>query len=173
MTSWCWFGAVNDPPEGTFASALAVDAADGEPLPLAAWSSSRRQRPGAARADRRIVGPGGPAMAVSLALAPPGERVAFDDPAVVRALQSVLEQPWPAFVSTLARDQAHLAGAVTGIEADRAEAWPGWWSLDPFARILPTRRLLVPTGFLRRVDPPCGPVHQRYGGAPWPVADFG
>lgn len=172
VESWCWLGVVDEPPAGTIASARAVDTADGEQLLVAAWSSPRRQVPGAARVDRRVVGAGGPPMAVSLALAPSGVRVLFDDPTVVRATQAVMEQPWPAFVSTLALDAAHIAGAVTGVEADVADLWPDWWSSDPFARLFPARRLRVPAGCFRPVDPPCGPVHQRYGGAPWPVADF-
>jgi hypothetical protein len=107
-------------------------------------------------------------MAVSLVLAPRLVRVIFDDPAVVRAVQRVLERPPAAFVSTLASDAVHFAGAVTGIE----QPWPGWWDDDPFAAIFPARRLMVDEGMFGRTPLPAGPVHQRYGGAPWPVDRF-
>lgn len=169
---WCWLGFVDVPPEGALASADAFDA-DGEPAGLlAAWPAEQRRQPGASRVDLRVVDPEGPAMAVSLALAPQGVRVLFDDPAVVAATRAVLALPSPAFVSTLVRDAAHIAGAVTGIEADVARRWPGWFATDPFARVFPSRFLRLGPGLFGRVDAPVGPVHQRYGGLPWPVAGF-
>lgn len=170
---WCWFGFVDVPPVGALASADAYTAEDGEPAGLlAAWPAAQRRQPGASRLDLRVVDADGPPMAVSLAVAPAGLRVLFDDPAVVAATRAVLARPSPAFVSTLVRDAAHIAGAVTGIEADVARRWPAWFDDDPFARIFPARRLRVGPGLFGRVAAPVGPVHQRYGGLPWPVAGF-
>lgn len=169
---WCWFGLVEVPPEGALATADAFDL-DGEPAGLlAAWPAERRKQSGASRVDLRVIDPDGPAMAVSLALAPRGVRVLFDDPSVVAATRAVLARPAPAFVSTLVRDAAHIAGAVTGVEADVAQRWPAWFDTDPFARVFPARRLRVGPGLFRRVSAPIGPVHQRYAGLPWPVAGF-
>jgi hypothetical protein len=108
-------------------------------------------------------------MAVSLALAPRGVRVLFDDPAVVGALRPVLAGPPVAFVSTLILDDVRFGGGVTGI----VEPWPSWWSDDPFARIFPARSLWVDAELFAPVDPPAGPVHQRCSPAPWPVDRFG
>lgn len=169
---WCWFGFVDIPPEGALASADTFTT-DGEPAGLlAAWPAEQRKQSGANRLDRRVIDPEGPPMALSLAVAPRGVRVLFDDPAVVAATRAVLARRWPAFVSTLVRDAAHIAGAVTGIEADVAQRWPAWFDTDPFARLFRARRLRVGPGLFRRVTAPVGPVHQRYAGLPWPVAGF-
>lgn len=134
---------------------------------LAVWPREQRRRREAVRVDRRVIDPRGPAMAVSLVLTPRLKRVIFDDPAVVRAVQRVLERPPAAFVSTLSCDPVHFAGAVPGIE----QPWPGSWDNDPFTSIFPARRLRV-AGMFGRTPPPAGPVHQRYGGAPWPADRF-
>lgn len=99
-------------------------------------------------------------------------RVLFDEPAVVGATRALLDGPWPGFFSALTLDAAHIAGAVTGIDAETARRWPAWWSQGPFAPLFPARRLHVPAGLFRAVAPPAGPGHQRYAGMPWPVAGF-
>lgn len=173
---WCWLGFVDDADggvPGALAAAPCFDVGDGSTRTLAAWPAAGRRRPGAGRIDRRVVDPNGPAMAVSLARPRRGVRVLFDDPAVVAATRAALRGPPAAFVSTVVQDAAHIGGAVTGIEADIAEGWPDWWALDPFARVFPARRLLAAAGLFRRVPPPVGPGHQRYGGLPWPVTGFG
>ncbi len=162
---WCWLGFVDVPPEGALA------AADTDEGTLAAWPAEGRRQSGAVRVAAHVVDPAGPAMAVSWAQAPRGVRVLFDDPAVVAATRAALGRR-AAFVSTMVRDASAIAGAVTGIEADVADRWPGWFSDDPFARVFPARRLRVGPGLFGRVPPPAGPVHQRYGGLPWPVAGF-
>lgn len=171
MSGWCWFGPVEDRPEDALAAAGAHDLENGSTSLLAAWPAGRERPEGAHRIDRRVIDPDGPAMAVSLALA--GARpVLYDDPAVIAATRAALDGPPPAFRSTLSRDAAHIAGAVSGVPAALADAWPGWWDDDPFLRVFPRRRLLVDPGLFGPAHPPPGPVHQRYGGAPWPVAGF-
>lgn len=162
-----WFGMVDTPPPGAIAAARA-QAPDGTVAGLlAAWPTEAGRRPGAARIAASVIDPDGPAMAICLALAPDGVQVLFDDPAVIAATQDVLRNPPSAFVSTLTLDQSHIAGAVSGVEAERDARWPGWFDSQPFARLFPARRLLV-TGLFRRVAPPVGPAHQRAGGDPWP-----
>lgn len=169
---WCWLGPVGAVPDGAIAAAEAVDLGGGPTVLLAAWPATQRRRPGAGQVDRRVIAADGPAMAVSYATPGRGVRVLFDDPAVVAATRAALTAPGRAFVSTLVQDAAHIAGAVTGIEASTADGYPDWWAEDPFARVFPARRMLVRAGLFRRVPPPVGPVHQRYGGVPWPVAGF-
>lgn len=176
---WCWFAVLGTAPSGGMvgapAGALASARArrlDGEEVGLlVAWPPGERPVETAARIDGRAIDPAGPRMAVSWADA--GARhVLYDDPAVVAAMQAVLAQPWPAFVSTLAADASHLAGALTGAPPELVEAWPGWWSTDAFAGVLPAQRMLVEAGLFTSVPRPAGPVHQRYGGAPWPRDGF-
>jgi len=169
---WCWFGFVDDDPDGVLGAADAEEA-DGTPAGrLAAWPADGPRVSRAAKLDPRVVDAGGPPMAVSLALVPRGVKLLFDDPAVVAATRSVLTRPAVAFTSTLVRDSAHIGGAVCGIEAETASRWPGWYDDDPFARVFPARRLRVGAGLFARVAPPVGPVHQRYAGAPWPFPGF-
>jgi hypothetical protein len=124
----------------------------------------------AVRVEPGVIGTG-PALAVSLVLPPRGARPLFDDPAVVHAMRAVLRDPHrvPLF-STLADGAIHWAGAISGV--DPAAAHPAWWDEDPFARLGPRHRLLVPAGVLRPVPLPAGPCHQRHAGAPWPWGSF-
>lgn len=168
---WCWLVLTDAPPAQALASAAARTLDGAAVGVLAAWPPGSRPAEDAVRVDGRAIDPSGPAMAVSWADAA-GRHVLYDDPAVVAATQAVLAQPWPAFVSTLAADASHIAGALTGATPELVAAWPGWWSTDPFARVLPARRLLVDGGFFTAVPRPAGPVHQRYGGAPWPRDGF-
>ena len=130
----------------------------------------------AVRVAPEVLGEGvgdGPELAVSLVLPPRGHRPLFDDPAVVHALRVVLATPGRAAVfSTLVDGATDWAGAISGIDADRAARWPAWWDEDPFARLGPRRRLLVPAGVLRAAPLPAGPGHQRHAGAPWPWGRF-
>jgi hypothetical protein len=115
----------------------------------------------------------GPALAVSLVLPERGARPLFDDPAVVRAVQDVLRDPGRApLISTLVEDSTHWAGAVSGVDPAVAASRPAWWDEDPFARLGPQHRLLVPAGLLVPVPLPAGPGHQRHAGAPWPWGCF-
>lgn len=133
-----------------------------------------RARPeaSAVRVEAGLIG-AGPALAVSLVLPPRGTRPLFDDPAVVHALRAVLREPDRAtLLSTLVDGSTHWAGAVTGIAPVSAAARPAWWDEDPFARLGPQLRLLVPAGALVPVPQPVGPCHQRHAGAPWPWGRF-
>lgn len=168
--SWCWLGFADGPVSGALAAAEAADLDDGAVRTMVAWPAGARRPPGADRVDGRVIDSEGPRMAVSLTLAPDG--VAYDDPAVIAATRAALDGPAPALLSTLSRDPVHIAGALRGVVPSLAEAWPGWWEDDPFLRVFSQRRLLVGPGLFGPADPPPGPVHQRYGGAPWPVAGF-
>jgi hypothetical protein len=67
-------------------------------------------------------------------------------------------------LSTFALDASRCAGAVT-VATD-----PGRFDQDPFARLFPGTTVGV--DFLARVEPPPGPVIERYSGAPWPAGSF-
>jgi hypothetical protein len=126
-----------------------------------------REPEGALRADPRVHDPAGDPAWVSLALAPPGVSIPFDDPAVSGALRRLLAGAPPRVVTTLLRDEVRFAGAlVAGDEhADPCES--------PFARIFPARSFRVGAGVLGRLPSPTGPGIARYaGGAPWPWDRF-
>jgi hypothetical protein len=178
---------VTEPPDGTGPGWLAllgtprpgsVPVADADTggaaghLLLAA--AATRPDPAAVGVEAGLRGDdGGPVLAVSLVLPPPGTRPLFDDPAVVHALRTVLRDPARAPVlSTFVDGPTHWAGALSGVDAAGAAARPGWWDEDPFARLGPRRRLLVPPGVLRARPLPPGPCHQRHAGAPWPWGRF-
>src|SRR5690348_1929042 len=109
----------------------------------------------AVRVEPSLIGDG-PALAVSLVLPPRGARPLFDDPAVIGAMRAVLRDPPPLF-STLVDGATHWAGAITGRDPRHAA-----WDDDPFARLGPRHRLLVPAGVLRPRPLPAGPGHQRH-----------
>ncbi|MGI8800663.1 MAG: hypothetical protein ACR2KV_00590, partial [Solirubrobacteraceae bacterium] len=138
---------------------------------LAAWApSAAAPRPGALRVWRGIVDPAGGAAVVSLVLAPPGRRVAFDDPAVQQARRAVLAGRPAAAVSTLLSGDSLFEGAIS--------AWRGAPLAvvrdDPFARIFPARVLRLGPGLIGSPAPPGGPTIERYGSAsPWPGDRFG
>ena len=126
----------------------------------------------AVRVQPELLGDG-PALAVSLVLAPHGARPLFDDPAVVHAMQDVLRDPHRApLLCTLVDGSTHWAGAISGVDPAHAADRPAWWDEDPFARLGPRHRLQVPAGALRPVPIPAGPGHQRHAGAPWPWGRF-
>jgi hypothetical protein len=166
-----WIALVDAPPPAATAAARATGL-EGRPAGwLAAWmAADEPPAAGALRADPRIVDPGGAAAVVSLVLAPPGVRLAFDDLAVQHARRAVLARPSLDAVSTLLRDASHFAGAITVARGDGAARLGD----DPFARLFPARLLRVDAGVLGRVPPPVGPAIERYGSArPWPWDRFG
>jgi hypothetical protein len=126
----------------------------------------------AVRIEPSLVGDG-PPLAVSLVLPPRGARLLFDDPAVVGAMRAVLRDAGRlTLFSTLVDGSTHCAGAATGADPARVAGDPGWWADDPFARLGPQHRLLVPAGLLVPRPLPAGPGHQRHAGAPWPWGEF-
>ena len=68
-------------------------------------------------------------------------------------------------LSTFAVDASLCAGAIT-VARD-----PACFDADPFARLC--SGTLVRTSLFSEVDPPPGPVVERYAGAPWPGGAFG
>jgi hypothetical protein len=126
----------------------------------------------AVRIEPSLVGDG-PPLAVSLVLPPRAIRLLFDDPAVVGAMKAVLRDTGRlTLFSTLVDGPTHCAGAITGVEPARVAGDRAWWADDPFARLGPQHRLLVPAGVLVPRPLPAGPGHQRYAGAPWPWGTF-
>src|ERR687886_1655858 len=110
---WHWFALVPQHPTDAFATARAWQL-DGQPAGwLAAWTVEHGRLPGSLGIDVRAVNPAGEPAWVSLALAPPGVRVLFDDPAVSWALRQVLAHPPGAVVSTLTLDAATIGGAFS------------------------------------------------------------
>jgi hypothetical protein len=170
--SWSWLALVDEAPDDAEASAPAFES-DGRPAGhLAAWGAAGRAapRPGALRVCRGLVDPaGGPAL-VSLVLAPPGRRLAFDDTAVAQARRAVLAGRPARAVSTLLSDDSRFEGAITAWSPEPAGAPRD----DPFARIFPARVLRVGPGLIGCPRAPCGPTIERYGSAaPWPWDRFG
>jgi hypothetical protein len=165
----CWLALVDAEPEGASAAARATSL-DGTPAGwLAAWLQRAKPVAGALRADPRIVDPGGAAALVSLALPPPGVRLAFDDLAVQQARRDALAGPPFDAVSTLLRDDSHFEGAITVARGGQEARLPD----DPFARVFPARVLRVEAGVVGRALPPAGPTIERYGSArPWPWDRF-
>jgi len=122
---------------------------------------------GALRADPRTHDPAGDPAWVSLALAPEGVSLPFDDTAVSGALRRLLAGPSRRLVTTLLRDEVRFAGALLAADApeDLAE--------NPFARIFRARVLQVGSGVVGSISAPTGPGIARYaGGAPWPWDRF-
>jgi hypothetical protein len=91
------------------------------------------------RIDRLAVDPAGEPALVSLALAPTGNRVLFDDSAVSWALRQVLAQPAGAVISTLTLDSATIGGAFTAT----FDVSPRALADDPFGWLMPARVLRV------------------------------
>jgi hypothetical protein len=172
MGELAWLALLDAPAPGS----VAVTDLDGAPAAhLLVRVGRAKPHRTAVRVEPSLVGDG-PALAVSLAvslvLPPRGTRPLFDDPAVVAAMRAVVRDPerTPLF-STLVDESTEWAGAISGTEPGRADA--AWWAEDPFARLGPQHRLLVPAGVLRPQPLPVGPGHQRHAGAPWPWGTFG
>ena len=169
--SRCWLALVEGPTHGADAAARTLTL-DGRPAgTLAAWRRAAKPVREALRVDERLIDPDGAAAWISLVLAPPGIRLAFDDLVVQQARRAVLQHPFPAAVSTLLRDDSHFEGAIT---VARSMAEKRRVRDDPFARIFPSTLLSVEDGLLGSVAPPTGPTIERYGsGNPWPWDRFG
>jgi hypothetical protein len=94
----------------------------------------------------------------------------FDEPEVQQARRDALAWWIPLLgeslvcLSTLAIDASLCAGAITVARE------PSLFGQDPFARLF--AGTVVETGLFGRVDPPTGPVIERYAGAPWPGGRF-
>lgn len=161
---WHWLALCADPPVDALAVAE-LQALDGTSAGfIAAWRRDHRRPEAALGIDARAIDPGGVPAWLSLALAPVGMRLLFDDPAVAWALRRVLAGPRVRAMSTLTLDSATIGGALTAYDAcPRASQ-----ADDPFARLFPTRVLRVGPGFIGSMDPPTGPGIQRYSGSPWP-----
>ena len=166
--SWHWFTLESTAPSDALASARAYrpDGALEGFLVARPFSADRPKR--SLGIDPRAVDPRGGSAWVSLALADPGHRVLFDDQAVSEALRVVLRGTWPAAMSTLTRDSATIAGALTAVRSHPTSEVLN----DPFRRLFRTRLLHVEQGFIADMPSPVGPVIQRYSGSPWPWDRF-
>jgi hypothetical protein len=167
--SWLWFSFLAEPPDVAFAAASAYTPDGRLAGYVAAWEADRRRPPRAVSIDPRAVDPAGEEAWVSLALAPPGVRILYDDPAVCQAMRAVLSGPPLAAMSTLARDTSTIGGAFTAVRGTSYVLLAD----DPFGRTLPARVLRVERGFVGTMLSPTGPGIQRYSGAPWPWDRFG
>ena len=165
----CWLARVDAQPHGAWAAAPVRDARGGSAGWLAVWRQPDAPVPRALRADPRAFARDGEAAWVSLAWAPEGFRLLYDDPAVQRARQVVLEGLPPDAVTGLGSDPSHLGGALTarrGPDALRLLAG------DPFARLLPAALLAVERGLIAGPQPLPSLVLERYGGRQWPGDRF-
>lgn len=134
---------------------------------LCAWTADVRPHPQALRVDPRVLARDGGPCRVSLLLLPVPARPIADDPAAVQVRRRVLADGRPAAVSTLTADASHLAGSLTVARADRAGELVALAD-DPFRRLGAPRIMDVGAGLLGSAPRPCGPVIERYAGAPWP-----
>jgi hypothetical protein len=164
-----WLALLDEPG----AHAVPVTDSDGRPAGHLLLRRGRAKPDrSAVRVEPRLIGDG-PACAVSLVLPPRAARPLFDDPAVVHAMQDVLRDPGRTTVfSTLVDGSTQWAGSLSADDPARVAARPAWWDEDPFARLGPQYRLLVPAGVLTPTPSPVGPGHQRHAGAPWPWGAF-
>lgn len=105
------------------------------------------------------------------ALPDPEATIPFDQPEVQQARRDALAWWIPMLgpklicISTLAVDESRYGGAVT------ATSEPVDWSADPFARLFGGK--VLRSNLLCVVDPPAGPVIERYAGVAWPGGRFG
>ena len=164
-----WLALLDEPVDG----AVPVTDVDGRPAGHLLLRRGRaKPHRTAVRVEPRLIGDG-PAWAVSLVLPPREARPLFDEPAVVHAMQDVLRDPGRTTVfSTLVDGSTQWAGSLSAADPAVVTAYPAWWGEDPFARLGPCHRLLVPAGVLVPVPLPAGPGHQRHAGAPWPWGAF-
>lgn len=166
--SWCWFALCAQHPADATATAT-VRTADGVFLgTLAAWESDADPPPTASKIDARAIDPHGEEAIASLVLAPDGLWLPFDDPAVSHAIRAVLQLCPPDAFSTLLRDDFRFVGAITAMRGSTRRL-----DDDPFARVLPGRRVHIGPGLVGWTLPPAGPTMQRHGSAsPWPAGAF-
>ncbi len=110
------------------------------------------------------------AFAHVCALTDPEAALAFDQPEVQQARREAMAWWIPLLgdslvcLTTFSLDAVRYGGAVTVCTHERA------FADDPFARLFPGT--VVRTDMFSRVDPPAGPVVERYAGAPWPGGSF-
>jgi hypothetical protein len=170
MADLAWLALLDAAERGTVAVADPCDgSAAGHLLVTVGRAKPHRT---AVRVEPTLVGDG-PALAVSLVLPSRGARPLFDDPAVVGAMRAALRDPGrTTLLSTLVDGSTQWAGSISGADPRRVADRPAWWAEDPFARLGPQHRLLVPAGVLSPRPLPPGPGHQRHAGAPWPWGRF-
>ena len=84
----------------------------------------------------------------------------------------VIPEGTPADLLAYIDGPTQWAGSMSGADPRRVADRPAWWAEDPFARLGPQHRLLVPAGVLCPRPLPPGPGHQRHAGAPWPWGRF-
>lgn len=102
----------------------------------------------------------------------PAAAIRFDEPEVQHARRETFAWWIPLLgddlvcLTTLALDGALYGGAITVVRRERD------LSDDPFARLFPATAI-ESGGLFAEVDPPPGPVVERYAGAPWPGGRFG
>ena len=155
--NWMWLAVVQDAEAHAAYAAAPAWWLDGMPAGvLAAWPAAFRPKVPAVKIDARIVDRDGAGAEVSLALAPPGVRLLFDDTAVQQARRDVIAGRPPRALSTLLRGDSIFAGAVTIDPAGD----------DPFARIFPARRLRVGPGLFGRVAAHPAPTSNVTAAAP-------
>lgn len=167
--SWVWFDLCPEPRADAVACARAASD-DGRCSGfVCAWGHDRRQPSATAvKVDERAVDPSGAPGWVSLARAPQGLFLPFDDPEVVQATRMVLSLPPREAFSTLLEGDDRCVGALTGTHGARDDL-----AYDPFANLFPVVVMQVEAGMLGRMPAPVGPVTQRYGADnPWPWDRF-
>ena len=136
---------------------------------LVAWRGDEHPRRGALGADPVALDPAGEAAWISLAWLPEDFVLLYDDPAVQRARQRVLEDEPAAAVTTLSRDASRIGGALTARRGPDARRL---LRDDPFVRIMPARILDIGPGLIGAPKPPASVVLERYAGKPWPASGF-
>jgi hypothetical protein len=140
---------------------------DGTRLTLDRRAAGRRLRADSRCFDGPVVQD---AYAHVCAVPDPEARLPFDAPEVQQARRDALASWIPrlanSFVclTTLAVDAVNYGGAIT-VARD-----PAAFASDPFARLFPGT--IVETDLFAEVQPPAGPVIERYAGAPWPGGSF-
>ena len=169
MSAPCWTARTVRAPTDCWLAAQLRDGAGRDVGWLAAWRGRDRPVPGALRADPSFFDPNGDEAWLSVAWAPDGFDLLFDDLAVQRARQIVLEGEPPAAVTTLSRDASHIGGALTARRGARAT---DLLAREPFARLLPAQVVHVGPALVGRGGPPASVILERYAGAPWPAAGF-
>jgi hypothetical protein len=138
---------------------------DGIELATGAGSRGRRFR-----ADPRCLRGGARAYAHVCALPDDDARLPFDFPEIQQVRRDALAWWIPLLgdslvcLTTLVLDPVNYGGAIT-VSRD-----PTLFDQDPFARIFPGT--VVETDLFAAVDPPAGPVIERYGGVAWPGGRF-
>jgi hypothetical protein len=165
----CWFAVVDTCPEAAWAAAEAVDDHGRSFGWLGVWQRPGKPTRDALLADPRAFDPAGPPGWASVVLIGAQVRVVFDDPAVQRARQRLLEyNPFTA-VTTLSRDAATFGGSLVAV-TDPAS--PAAVADDPFRVVATPIVVHIGPGLIGASPPLPAPVIERYGGQPWPADRF-